>query len=117
MEVPLSPNGKIDRRALEASEQAAAGPVADDRKWTTTEIVIGAFMAEALRVEKVGLDDDFFDLGGHSIMAMQVVTRINEMFRTRFDLRVFSGERATVASLSNHVNEEVKRSEPATSAA
>jgi amino acid adenylation domain-containing protein len=113
-EVPLNPNGKIDRSALRARIATEMDPVPIERKRTTTEVVVGAFVAEALGVDKVSLDDDFFILGGHSLMAIQVVTRINETFGTRFDLSIFSGEQATVAGLSALVAEVVRR--PAASA-
>jgi len=110
----LNPNGKIDRSALRARIATEMDPVPIERKRTTTEVVVGAFVAEALGVDKVSLDDDFFILGGHSLMAIQVVTRINETFGTRFDLSIFSGEQATVAGLSALVAEVVRR--PAASA-
>jgi acyl-CoA synthetase (AMP-forming)/AMP-acid ligase II/acyl carrier protein len=106
-EVPLNPNGKIDRSALQ--KQTDMPVASDERKRTTTEIVVGAFVAEALGLDKVELDDDFFDMGGHSLKAIQVVTRINENFGTRFDLALFSGEKTTVTGLSARVNEELKR--------
>lgn len=105
-EAPLNPNGKIDRIALQNENASSNGGTPQDGKRSTLEVVIGAFVAEALNVPKVGLDDDFFDMGGHSVMAIQVVNQINETFGTRFDLSLFSGERTTVSILATLVTAE-----------
>jgi amino acid adenylation domain-containing protein len=107
-EAPLNPNGKVDRIALQ-NETGNNGAKPQSRQRSTAEIVIGAFVAEALRVPQVGLDDDFFDMGGHSLMAIQVVTQINETFGTRFDLSLFSTEETTVSKLAVWVTEEQQR--------
>lgn len=104
-ELPLNPNGKVDRIALQKESQHN-GTKPHSRERSTAEIVIGAFVAEVLHVPQVGLDDDFFDMGGHSVMAIQVATQINETFGTRFDLSLFSRERVTVAKLAALVTEE-----------
>lgn len=108
-EAPLNPNGKIDRIALQNENAPSNGTKPQNEKRSTLEVVIGAFVAEALNVPKVGLDDDFFDMGGHSVMAIQVVNQINETFGTRFDLSLFSGERTTVSTLAILVTEEQLR--------
>jgi len=107
-EAPLNPNGKVDRIALQ-NETGNNGANPQSRQRSTAEIVIGAFVAEALRIPQVGLDDDFFDIGGHSMMAIQVVTQINETFGTRFDLSLFSNEETTVSKLAILVAEEQLR--------
>jgi amino acid adenylation domain-containing protein len=107
-EVPLNPNGKVDRIALQ-DENGPNEAKLPSRERTTTEIVVGAFVIEALRVPQIGLDDDFFDLGGHSLMAIQVVNQINETFGTRFDLSLFSNEETTVSKLAIWVTEEQLR--------
>jgi amino acid adenylation domain-containing protein/non-ribosomal peptide synthase protein (TIGR01720 family) len=74
-ELPLTPNGKIDRRALPAPA-ASAGPAAGRAPRTAQEeIVCGAF-AEVLGIPGAAADDDFFQLGGDSILSIQVVSRI-----------------------------------------
>ena len=105
----MNPNGKIDRIALQNENAPGNGANPQSRKRSTAEVVIGAFVAEALNVPTVGLEDDFFDIGGHSVMAIQVVTQINETFGTRFDLSLFSGEKTTVSSLAKLVTEEQLR--------
>jgi amino acid adenylation domain-containing protein len=93
--MPLSANGKIDRKALrslylnewmhrnmpespaEATEQAAMSPKA---QW------IAALWMRLLRASRVGLDDNFFALGGKSLLALQVVNAINKEFRCRLSM-------------------------------
>jgi amino acid adenylation domain-containing protein len=107
-EAPLNPNGKIDRIALQ-NDNTLNGAQPQKRERSTAEIVIGAFFAEVLRVPQVNFDEDFFDMGGHSLMAIQVVTRINETFGTRFDLSLFAGEKTTVSDLAILVTDHLKQ--------
>ncbi|MFI2782677.1 amino acid adenylation domain-containing protein [Streptomyces sp. ALB3] len=74
---PLNANGKTDRAALPEPVRdtgEAAGPV------TPTEREVGALMAALTGAGPLGPDADFFDLGGHSLMAMQLMTRVRERF-------------------------------------
>ncbi|MFH8336565.1 non-ribosomal peptide synthase/polyketide synthase [Streptomyces sp. AM6-12] len=74
--LPLTPNGKTDRRALPAPgpAQAAGGPRTAPR--TDTERRVARIWADVLGIEEVGADDNFFALGGDSILSMQVVSRL-----------------------------------------
>ena len=76
--LPLSPNGKLDRRALPApvAERGAGVEFAPPR--TPTERALAEIWGELLGVAAVGVDDDFFDLGGHSLLATQVVARLRK---------------------------------------
>jgi amino acid adenylation domain-containing protein len=86
--LPLTPNGKVDRRALPAPGEAArlrgAAEYAAPR--TALEEVLCATWAEVLGVERVGIRDDVVDLGAHSVMATQVITRL-ELLKVRLALR------------------------------
>ena len=96
---PLTPNGKVDRRALPAP-QARADGVAPR---TETEVALAAIWAEVLRLERVYADDDFFELGGHSLLATQMATRLTEAFRVELPLERIFGAR-TVAVLAEAVD-------------
>ncbi|MFB7122158.1 non-ribosomal peptide synthase/polyketide synthase [Kitasatospora sp. NPDC056273] len=75
-ELPITANGKVDRRRLPAPDWSAAGGDRPHRApGTDRERLLAAIWAELLGVERVGLDDDFFLLGGDSILSIQVVSR------------------------------------------
>ncbi|WP_437926828.1 amino acid adenylation domain-containing protein [Sorangium sp. So ce291] len=73
--LPLSPNGKVDRRALPAPEAAAPGHRPYVAPRTEEERILAEVWADVLRREQVGVDDNFFDLGGDSIVTLQVLAR------------------------------------------
>ena len=98
--LPLTPTGKLDRRALRAPEDAAAAvraPYAAPR--TPLEAALAGMWASVLGVERVGVHDDFFELGGHSLHAVRVGTRVREAFGVGLDLRQFF-DAPTVAGLA-----------------
>jgi amino acid adenylation domain-containing protein len=76
--LPVSPNGKLDRRSLPAPVAARDADVEFVAPGTPTEQAIAAIWTELLEVPAVGVDDDFFDLGGHSLLATQVVARLRK---------------------------------------
>ena len=85
--LPLTPSGKIDRRALPAPERKRPedGLFVDPR--TPVEKALAEIWKEILKVDRVGIGDDFFDLGADSLMATQVVSRVSESFGVQIPLR------------------------------
>ncbi|WP_346765425.1 amino acid adenylation domain-containing protein, partial [Rhodococcus sp. 105337] len=99
--LPLNANGKLDRRALpdpvfEVTEFRAPA--------TSAEQVVASVFSEVLGVERVGLDDDFFALGGNSLIATQVVARLGAALDTRVPVRVLF-EASTVGELAVRVEQ------------
>ncbi|WP_244229809.1 amino acid adenylation domain-containing protein [Kitasatospora albolonga] len=76
--LPLSPNGKLDRRALPAPQARRTGGALAAPE-TGTQRVLAEIWAEILTLPEVGVDDDFFDLGGHSLLATQVIARARKL--------------------------------------
>ncbi|HLL47332.1 MAG TPA: amino acid adenylation domain-containing protein, partial [Longimicrobiaceae bacterium] len=78
--LPLTPNGKTDRRALPAPEWRGAA-TSDAAPRDGVEAALCALWSETLGVERVGVLDDFFEVGGHSLAAVRLVGRVNGAFR------------------------------------
>ncbi|WP_327237952.1 amino acid adenylation domain-containing protein [Streptomyces sp. NBC_01317] len=87
--LPLTPNGKVDRGALPAPD--FAGRVSDRTPVGETEEKLCALFAEVLELERVGVDDNFFDLGGDSGLAMRLAARIREELGADLSMRQFFG--------------------------
>ncbi|HLL48225.1 MAG TPA: condensation domain-containing protein, partial [Longimicrobiaceae bacterium] len=104
--LPLTANGKLDRRALPAPDLASA-----DRRYvapgTPTEEVLAGIWAELLRLDRVGVEESFFELGGHSLLVTQVASRVREVLGIDLPLRALF-ESPTVAGLAARV-EEIRR--------
>jgi amino acid adenylation domain-containing protein len=84
--LPLTENGKVDRRALPAPEAAGAEEGYVPPR-TPTEEVLAGIWSEVLSVPQVGARDGFFELGGHSLLATRAVSRIREVFGVELPLR------------------------------
>jgi len=86
--LPLTANGKIDRQALAAMPLEAQERTTDYvAPRTETERALAAIWGELLKLDLVGVDDDVFDLGAHSLLAMKALTRIREAFGVNLVLR------------------------------
>jgi len=80
--LPLTPNGKVDRRALPPPDQNRLQlEVEFVAPRTAVEEVIAGVWKDILKLERVGVFDNFFDLGGHSLLAIQIISRMLEFFR------------------------------------
>lgn len=98
-ELPLTPNGKVDRKSLPVPPAPEATASAYRAPRTEREIALAAIFAELLGVEKVGVDDDFFALGGHSLAATRLASRVRETIGAEIPIKaIFEGR--TVAALS-----------------
>ena len=99
--LPLTPNGKVDRAALPAPPPLeAAGPLAAPR--TPTEALLAGIWCEVLGRERVGIDENFFEAGGHSLLVMRVVARVAKVFGLELPLRELF-EAPTVAALAERL--------------
>ena len=86
-EVPLTPVGKLDKRALPAPE--FRGATGEHREPSTPmEHAVAAAFADVLGVDTVGADDSFFELGGNSLAATRAIARINEILGVRLGVRI-----------------------------
>src|SRR6185295_9129116 len=102
--LPLTPNNKVDRRALPAPETAGGERRAYVAPRTLAEELLAGIWAEVLKVERVGVQDNFFDLGGHSLLAAQVVSRLREAAQLELPLRALF-QNPTIEGLAGVVEE------------
>ena len=115
--MPLTHNGKIDRRALPAPDVGAvrdvgagAGAVREPplQARTPTEEILAAIWQEALGQKLVGIHDNFFEIGGHSLLATEVMLSISETFKVALPLRLLF-EMPTIAALAGRIDTLLKR--------
>ena len=115
--LPLTPNGKIDRRALPRPDLKRSRL---ETKFvaprTPVETVLAKIWCEVLGLERVGVQDNFFDLGGHSLLVTQVMSRARENFEMELPLPRFF-ETPTIAGLTELIEtirwtEQTSRSYP-----
>jgi amino acid adenylation domain-containing protein/non-ribosomal peptide synthase protein (TIGR01720 family) len=104
--LPLSPNGKIDRRALPAPEAGAQAGASGTAPRTDTEMVLADIWADVLGVDRVGVHDNFFDLGGESVLSLAVAARAKAAFDVALTPREVLVTR-TVAGLAELVEDRV----------
>ncbi|WP_326101593.1 amino acid adenylation domain-containing protein [Paenibacillus alvei] len=85
--MPLTPNGKLDRKALPAPEGTLSTGTEYAAPRTATEAKLAQLWQEVLGLERVGIRDNFFDIGGHSLRAMTLVSRIHQTLEAEVPLR------------------------------
>ncbi|HKH48850.1 MAG TPA: amino acid adenylation domain-containing protein, partial [Thermoanaerobaculia bacterium] len=101
--LPLTPNRKLDRKALPAPEERAEEPERVPPR-TPLEQVLGEIWKSVLGLPEVGALESFFDLGGHSLAATRVVTQIQEVFPLEVPLRTLF-ESPTLAELAARLDD------------
>ncbi|RKG91353.1 amino acid adenylation domain-containing protein [Corallococcus sp. CA049B] len=102
---PRTPNGKVDRRALPVpahDANARSSPPVAPR--TLTEEILVELWCEVLRLPTVGVEDDFFALGGQSILAAQVMARVRERFEVPLSVRALF-ESPVLAALAERIEQ------------
>ena len=104
--LPLTANGKINRRALPVPDTSQRNLEVDFvLPSTDTEQELADIWTEVLKLKQVGINDNFFELGGHSLLATQVISRLREVFSLDFPLR-YLFENPTIAELAQKVSEQ-----------
>jgi aspartate racemase len=107
--LPRTPNGKINRAALPAPD---AGQLDSSAKFTAprTEVekTLARVWAEVLKLERVGIHDNFFDLGGHSLLATQVLSRLRNDFSKEIPLRTLF-ESPTIEQMAAVIMEDQEK--------
>ncbi|HEY4455076.1 MAG TPA: amino acid adenylation domain-containing protein [Pseudonocardiaceae bacterium] len=101
--LPLTTHGKIDTTALPAPGAVRDGELVAPR--TATQEVLAGIWQQLLNIDQVGVHDNFFAIGGHSLIAAQVHTRLRAVFGVDVPLRVLF-EHPTVAALAEHVEQQ-----------
>jgi amino acid adenylation domain-containing protein len=110
-QLPLTPNGKIDRKALPAPESQMTVSSADfAAPKAGTESKVAEIWQEVLRIERAGRNDNFFDLGGHSLLVVQVQNRLQKAFQRKFML-IDLFKYPTVASLAEFIDQGQRETE------
>jgi natural product biosynthesis luciferase-like monooxygenase protein len=103
--LPLTPNAKVDVRALPEPERDESALTAEHlAPRTLTEELVAGIWREVLRTERLGINDNFFDLGGHSLLATRVITQVRETFNIDLPLRRLF-DNPTVAKLSESIEQ------------
>jgi acyl carrier protein len=111
--LPLTDNGKVDRRRLPP-------PIPDQAAWevnyaaprTPMEVMLVGIWREVLGLDQIGIHQNFFDLGGHSLIATQVISRVREVLQLEIPLHVLF-DAPTVAELALAIAHQLAEQENA----
>jgi amino acid adenylation domain-containing protein len=106
--LPLTSNGKVDKKALpdfEAEEQLKDNYIAPR---TESEKLLSDIWKQVLKLKKIGIDDNFFDIGGHSLLAVQIMSRIEKRTGKKFPIATLF-RFPSIASLGAFLDEEEEK--------
>jgi aryl carrier-like protein len=107
--MPTTPAGKLDHAALAAAAEApAVGRIVGGPPRTAVERQMAELWAKLLNAEAIGRTDNFFDLGGHSLVAMQLLSRVRAAFGTEVTMADFFDD-PTIAGLASLLEAETAR--------
>jgi acyl carrier protein len=108
--LPVTPSGKMDRRRLPAPERKLVDELTlVPPRTAIEEIVIGIF-EEVLNLDRVGIHDSFFQIGGHSLLAVQAISRVKNAFGVEIGVRSLF-EESTVEGLARRIEEAMRAGE------
>jgi acyl carrier protein len=99
-ELPLTPNGKLNRKALPEPEHTSKEYVPPS---TPVEEALAAIWSEVLKMKRPGIRDNFFEMGGHSLLAVQLASRVREVLQVNMPLRQLF-ERPTIETMSQYIS-------------
>ena len=102
---PLTPNGKVDKQALSAMDVLQSPETAYVAPHTPTEEALAAIWCELLGLERVGIHDNFFQLGGHSLLVTKAISRMRAVLHSVFPLVMFF-EHPTIAEQASEIEQE-----------
>jgi amino acid adenylation domain-containing protein len=108
-EFPLTPNRKVDRRALPAPENDGTSSSLSAPPTTESEINVAEIWRELLNRNCVGINDNFFDLGGHSLLVVQLQSRLRKKLNCQISL-VELFQRTTVSAIASYLDAQKKQS-------
>ncbi|MFE7332870.1 amino acid adenylation domain-containing protein, partial [Streptomyces sp. NPDC057565] len=108
--LPVTPSGKLDRRALLLPPAPAAGPSSVPAR-NTTEALLVPIWEQTLSRSPIGVLDDFFELGGHSLLAVQLVARIRQVFSLEVPVRLFF-DLPTIAEVARELRRRQEERQP-----
>ncbi len=100
-EFPLTPNGKVDRKTLPKPDNLDTNEL-DKLPGNTKEEIIANIWKDILKLQQVGVNQNFFEIGGHSLLATQVISRLNESFNIQLPIK-YIFDYPTVSSLAKKI--------------
>src|SRR5579871_1118749 len=102
--LPMTPNGKVDRKALPEVEGAGEGGSGYVAPRNATEEVLAGIWREVLGGKRAGVYDNFFENGGHSLLATQFISRVRSVFEKQMDLKTIF-EHPTISEIAKKIDE------------